>query len=128
MNEAARRIAVVDDEVPVCRALQRLLRLAGFEVDTFSSGKEFLDSLPVQVPDCVILDLQMPGMTGIEVQARLAETHRDVPVIIITGHDFPAARSLTLAAGAIAYLRKPVSEEMFLEAIGRCPAPPPSRL
>ena len=110
----------MDDEPSLCRALQRLLRLAGFDVDTFACGEEFLQSLSAVVPECLILDLQMPGMTGLEVQSRLADTHRHIPVIIITGHDFPAARTLALTAGAVAYLRKPVSEEQLLGAIARC--------
>ena len=110
----------MDDEPSLCRALQRLLRLAGFDVDTFACGEEFLQSLSAVVPECLILDLQMPGMTGLEVQSRLADAHRHIPVIIITGHDFPAARALALTAGAVAYLRKPVSEELLLSAIGRC--------
>lgn len=113
----------MDDEPSLCRALQRLLQLAGFDVDTFAGGEAFLDSLPSGVPDCVILDVQMPGMTGLEVQSRLADAHAGVPVIVITGHDYPAARALALAAGAVAYLRKPVSEESLLAAIEGCLGP-----
>jgi FixJ family two-component response regulator len=121
VTEAARnRIAVVDDEPSLCRALQRLLRVTGFDVDTFACGEAFLASLDVRVPDCVILDLHMPGMSGLEVQSRLASLHRGVPVVILTGHDAPAVHALALVGGAAAYLRKPVSEDLLLAAIHRC--------
>lgn len=107
----------MDDEPSLCRALQRLLLVAGFEVDTFACGEAFLDSLSVRVPDCLILDLYMPGMPGLEVQARLAARHRATPVIVITGYDRPADRVRALAAGAVAFMRKPVSEELLLAAI-----------
>lgn len=120
MDEAvSHRIAVVDDEPSVRRAFQRLLRLAGFDVDTFACGEAFLASLSARVPDCVILDLHMPGMSGLEVQSRLADEHRAVPVVVITGYDVPAARANALAMGAVAFLTKPVSEELLLAAIRR---------
>lgn len=118
MSETTRqRVAVVDDEPSMCRALQRLLLVAGFEVDTYACGEAFLDSLSIRVPDCLILDLHMPGMPGLEVQARLAERHRTIPVIVVTGYDLPADRVKALAAGAVAFMRKPVSEELLLAAI-----------
>jgi FixJ family two-component response regulator len=118
--EARSRIAIVDDDRSMCTALQRLLRLAGFDVETFPSGEAFLGSLPAGTPDCLILDLQMPGMTGFEVQVRLAEARVGVPVVTITGHDSPAAQERALAGGARVYLRKPVCEEELLAAIERC--------
>jgi FixJ family two-component response regulator len=118
--EARSRIAIVDDDRSMCTALQRLLRLAGFDVEAFPSGEAFLGSLPAGTPDCLILDLQMPGMTGFEVQVRLAQAHVAVPVVTITGHDSPAAQERALAGGARVYLRKPVCEEELLAAIGRC--------
>ena len=121
MNETPRhRVAVVDDEPSLCRALQRLLRAAGFEVDTFACGEAFLASLSSRIPACVILDVHMPGMTGLEVQARLADERRDVPVIMITCCEVPAAQATALAAGAVAFLRKPVSEDVLLAAVRRC--------
>lgn len=116
----------------MCRALQRLLVAAGFTVDAFASGEEFLRSIRESVPDYVILDLHMPGMTGFEVQERLAEARVPVPVIVITGHDSPEARERALAAGAAAYLCKPADEDVLLAAIEKCraqstiPAPGPT--
>jgi FixJ family two-component response regulator len=110
-------IAVVDDEENVRRALQRLFRSAGMDVETFPSGAEFLEALKTREPDCVVLDLHMPGVNGFEVQARFTEAAISVPVIVITGHDTEESRCRALGAGAFAYLRKPVDDEILLEAI-----------
>ena len=110
-------IAVVDDEEPIRKALTRLLRSAGLDVESFPSGFEFLESIPSRHPDCVVLDLHMPGLNGFEVQARLAESSAPVPVVIITGHDSTETRALALAAQPLAYLRKPVDDQALLDAI-----------
>ena len=110
-------IAVVDDEEPIRKALTRLLRSAGLDVESFPSGFEFLESIPSRHPDCVVLDLHMPGLNGFEVQARLAESSAPVPVVIITGHDSTETRALALAAQPLAYLRKPVNDQTLLDAI-----------
>jgi FixJ family two-component response regulator len=111
------RVAVVDDEEPVRKAIERLLRSAGMDVETFASGPEFLDVVCNRQPDCVVLDLHMPEMTGFEVQAKLAESNARLPVIIITGHHTSESHSRALAGGASAYLSKPVSEHVLLDAI-----------
>jgi len=110
-------IAIVEDEEPIRKALKRLLRSAGMDVKSFPSGVEFLESLTNQWPDCVVLDLQMPVMNGFEVQARLAELRVSVPVVIITGHDSDETRALALAGFPVAYLRKPVNDQLLLDAI-----------
>jgi FixJ family two-component response regulator len=110
-------IAIVDDEEAVRKALMRLMRSAGLEAAMYSSGAEFLESLGTRRPDCVVLDLHMPGMSGFEVQARLAEDSEKLPVIIITAHDSPEARERALAAHARAYLRKPLDDQALLDAI-----------
>lgn len=112
-------IAVVDDDESVRRATRRLLRAAGFEVDTYSSGKEFLDAVKQRRPGCVIVDLHMPGMSGLEVQSTLAGSGLEIPVVFITAYDDPGARDRAVQAGAVAYLRKPFSEAVLLEAIER---------
>ncbi|HEY6242150.1 MAG TPA: response regulator, partial [Burkholderiales bacterium] len=101
-------IAVVDDDPFVLKALERLLRSAGFSVEAFASGAEFLRSADHHQPDCVVLDLHMPEMSGFEVQARLTLAHARVPVVVITGHDTPESRSRSLAGGVKSYLTKPV--------------------
>jgi FixJ family two-component response regulator len=110
-------IAVVDDEEPVRIALRRLLRSADLEVETFPSGAEFLDSLKSHQPACVVLDLHMPRVNGFAVQTQLVEAGSHLPVIVITGHDSPETRERVVAGGVSAYLRKPVDDQMLLDAI-----------
>jgi FixJ family two-component response regulator len=112
------RIAVVDDDPFVLRGLRRLLRSAGFDVDTYASGAEFLDAGGGNEPDCVVLDLHMPQTTGFEVQAQLAKSGRSTPVIVITGDDTPEAQSRAFRLGAKGYFGKPVDDEALLAAIG----------
>ncbi len=117
MTKACLLIAIVDDEEPVRKALMRLMRSAGLNVETFASGTEFLKSIETRLPDCVVLDLHMPHMNGFDVQAHLARKHAALPVIIFTGHDLPNARERAMAGGASAFLRKPVLDRTLLDAI-----------
>ena len=110
-------IAVVDDDESVRRATRRLLRTAGFEAETYASGTEFLEAIKHSRPSCVIVDLHMPGMSGLEVQSRLAVSGFEIPVLFITAYDDPGARDRALQAGAVNYLRKPFTEEALLQAI-----------
>ena len=110
-------VALVDDEAPVRRALGRLLRLAGHEVLSFESGQEFLDSLPARRPDCVLLDIQMPGLTGLQVRDRLKATQPTLPVVFITGGDDPELAKQALSGGAIGLLCKPFSQQDLLDAL-----------
>jgi FixJ family two-component response regulator len=89
MNKARQRIAVVDDEEAVRKALDRLLRSAGMDVATFATGSLFLDSLSAREYDCLVLDLHMPEVNGFDVQARLVEMESALPVVIITGTTRP---------------------------------------
>src|SRR5206468_79372 len=95
----------------------RLMRSVGLSVEMFGSGAEFLKSLETSVPDCVVLDLHMPHMSGFSVQAHLARKCAALPVIIITGNDLPNARDRAMAGGASAFLRKPVLDRTLLGAI-----------
>lgn len=97
--------------------LRRVLRLAGYEVAMFASGEDFLGSLAVRVPACVILDLNMPGLTGLEVQARLQGLAGALPAIFITGSDDPALDRPVLEAGGVALLRKPFPSDRLLELV-----------
>ena len=110
-------VAVVDDEEAVRRALERLLRSAGIETETFSTGGAMLEDLARRKPDCIVLDLHMPGMSGFEIQAALAERDLRIPVVVLTGHDTPEASERATASGAAAYLRKPVDGAVFLAAV-----------
>jgi FixJ family two-component response regulator len=112
-------IVVVDDEAEVGKSLQRLLRSVGFEAETFLSGHQFLESLSQRHPDCLILDVQMPGLTGLDVQRDLFATGIHFPVIVITGRDEPGVEQSALRAGAAAFLLKPVNDSELLGTIRR---------
>ena len=110
-------ISVVDDDDSVREALEALLRALEFEVGLFASALEFLRSDRVRKTDCLILDVRMPGMSGLELQRRLVETYRDVPVIFITAHGDEERRARALKGGAVDYLLKPFSEESLMNAV-----------
>jgi FixJ family two-component response regulator len=110
-------LAVVDDEESVRRALARMLSASQFEVDVFPSGQAFLDSLRTRLPDCVILDYQMPGLTGRDVQRQLTLAQIRVPIIVVTAHDQPALRERCLADGAVAYLAKPLQRARLVGVV-----------
>ncbi|HSK31175.1 MAG TPA: response regulator [Candidatus Limnocylindria bacterium] len=113
-------IAIVDDDTSVCRAVKRLVRSAGMEADTFTSGQEFVESLdgrPAPEVDCLVLDVQMPQMNGLEVQRRLETREHHIPIIFITAHDDDDIRTRALAAGAVAFLRKPFNDDLFIRTV-----------
>ena len=111
-------IAIVDDEESIRRAFLRLMRSAGLAAECFSSGAEFLNSLAICEPRCVVLDLHMPGMSGFEVQARLAHSWPHLPVIVVTGHHTVETRVQAMSAHPLAYLLKPIDDRLLLDAIG----------
>jgi len=119
MGDIPPLIAIVDDEVRVCRAMERLLRSAGFDVVTFNEGAEFLNFVESKQVDCAILDLHMPQMSGHDVQLRLGLTGRQVPVVIVTGQDSPESQQRAMTAGAVAYLRKPMDDTVLVAAVLR---------
>src|SRR4030095_6815737 len=104
MEKSRLRVAVIDDDESVRKALKRLLRAVNLDADAFASGREFLDSMASHVPDCVVLDLHMPGMSGLDVQGQLARKDLQIPIVVITGHDEPQARAQCAAPGAAAML------------------------
>jgi FixJ family two-component response regulator len=111
-------VAVVDDDESVCRAIKRLLHSAGIKAETFTSGDDLLSMLlaiPSYRPACVILDIQMPGTNGLEVQRQLAPM--GLPIIMITAHDELSVRQAALASGAAAYLRKPFNAAVLIKAV-----------
>ena len=108
-------ISVVDDDAAVRKALRRLLSSVDMSVATFDSGQAFLESLAVQSPDCLILDMHMPSISGLEVLHELSRIGAGVPTIVITAYDERATECLT--AGAQIYLRKPVDDHVLLSAI-----------
>lgn len=110
-------IAVVDDEAAVRKALLRLFRSSGYDARAFASGPEFLGTLPGSHYDCLVLDLHMPSMSGLDVQLDSAFLRAPVPTVVITGHDEPDTRRKCLAAGAGAYLSKPFDDNELLEVV-----------
>ncbi len=117
MAEPAPFVAIVDDEEPIRKALKRLMRAANLEAEVYASGAAFLDSLATRRPDCLILDLHMPGMTGLHVLQQLQQSGVHLPTIVITAYDEPETRTHCLAAGATAYLRKPLEDRLLLGAV-----------
>jgi FixJ family two-component response regulator len=112
-------IAVVDDDPSVLKALTRLLRTRAFAVRAFASAREFLAALPQGRPECLVLDLQMPKMSGLELHQHLMLNGINIPTIIITAHDDGGARQRCEAAGTAAYLLKPLHDIDFFAAIAK---------
>lgn len=110
-------IVVLDDDVSVCRALVRVLQATGHTARGFTSGAEFLNSLHFDSPDCLLLDLQMPGLSGVKVLQALSETVADFPVIIISAHEASSVREEAMSHGAVAYLGKPVDAAALVSAV-----------
>jgi FixJ family two-component response regulator len=115
--ESTFAVAVVDDDASVRKALSRLLGSAGYRTVSYASGAEFLETLSSHVPDCLVLDVHMPQMSGIEMLWRLVASGPRLPVVVITADDDPGMRERALAAGAAAYLAKPFSEHLLLDAV-----------
>ena len=110
-------IAVVDDDASMCGALQRLLRLEGFRTAAFASAEDFLHAGPLQDTACLIVDVRMPRMSGLELQRQLAMADCPMPLIFITAQSDEATRARALRAGAVAFLDKPFSDEVLLRAV-----------
>jgi FixJ family two-component response regulator len=110
-------IAVVDDDTQVRTALSRVLKAFNFRVIAFASGRAFLKSVALQRPDCVLLDLHMPELTGHDVQQQLTAAQIQLPIVVITAEKHLGARNKCLADGAIACLSKPVLPEALIAAI-----------
>jgi FixJ family two-component response regulator len=120
------RVIVVDDDESVRKALQRLLRASDLDADTFASAEDFLASLPhATPPDCLVLDLQMPGISGLDLQRQVVRAGLRFPIVVITGHDEPGMQARCVAAGASAYLRKPLEAGTLLAAIEAAINPAP---
>ena len=103
-------IAIVDDDASVREGLQSLIRSAGWRVETFVSAQEFLGRLGAEAPSCLILDLQLPGLSGLDLQKRMAKVGLEIPIVFLTGHgDIPASVQ-AMKAGAVEFLTKPLDE------------------
>ena len=113
-------ISIVDDDESVRDALRSLMDSIGYHAEVFASGEAFLKSPYVAQTDCLIADVRMPGMSGLELQERLNASGSAVPIVFISAHDDGEARAQGLRAGAVDFLKKPFSEESLLGAIGAC--------
>ena len=111
------RISIVDDDFLVRNALCRVCRSVGYEADCYESAEEFLEADSEQQPACLILDLHLPGQSGLELQSQLRDTNVVLPIIFITAVEDEDVRNLALARGAIEFLHKPLDAERFLDAI-----------
>ena len=120
----AHLIAVVDDDDSMRRALSRLLRGSNFDVLTFGSGYEFINSLRGHRPDCVVLDFQMPELTGGDVQCLLSLAEVELPVIIMTAYDHPVIREECLRRGAVACIAKCDLQDHLIATIAAAMVPP----
>ena len=119
MTEKKAAVYVVDDDPSVRKALERLLRSAGYHTMTFASAPEFLDFTCPDTPGCLILDIKMPRLSGLELQDRLSEKGILLPIIFITGHGTVPASVRAFKAGAMDFLQKPFKETELLDAACR---------
>jgi len=110
-------ITIVDDDEPLREALGSVLKAAGFVTDTFASAEEFLDSPQRSKTSCLILDVRLPGMSGIELQRRLRDANSEVPIIFVTAHGDGTLRDLVMKAGAAGFLNKPVRSDALLKEL-----------
>ena len=117
MAQVSSWIAIVDDDPSVLKALARLLSARAFQIRTYTSAREFLSALPGGLPECLIVDLQMPDMTGLELQRHLTRNGIQIPTIVITAHNEAGARERCEFAGAAAFLAKPLQDTSLLAAI-----------
>lgn len=110
-------ISIVDDDESVREAVRSLLKSVGYRPEVFASAEEFLRSPHSQETGCLILDIRMKGMSGLDLHRRLVASGSSIPVIFITAHGGEDAEAEALAAGAVAFLRKPFREESMLRAV-----------
>jgi FixJ family two-component response regulator len=117
MTHVGQFIAIVDDDPAVLKALKRLLSARSYRTETYGSAHQFLASLHDRLPECLIVDQQMPEMTGLDLQKRLTRSGIKIPTIIITAYDEVGMRERCKSAGVIAFLSKPLQESALLAAI-----------
>lgn len=116
-NNSTTRILLADDEIEFVSTLAARLELRGYVTDIVNSGEATLEAISRQVPDLLLLDLKMPDLDGLEVLAKLRENHKDLKVIILTGHGSFSAGNQGMALGAFDYIMKPVELSLLLEKI-----------
>jgi len=117
MSAAVPMVFIVDDDLSVRESLELLIRNEGWQVETFESAQEFLDRPRAILPTCLVLDVTLPGLTGLELQERIASERDDMPIIFITGHGDIPTTVRAMKAGAVEFLTKPFCDERLLNAI-----------
>jgi FixJ family two-component response regulator len=117
MSPATPIVFVVDDDISVRESLELLIRGEGWQPETFASAQEFLNRPPAIVPSCLILDVSLPGLNGLDLQDRVAVDRTDMPIIFITGHGDIPMTVQAMKAGAVEFLTKPFKDEILLSAV-----------
>jgi FixJ family two-component response regulator len=117
MSNAIPVVFIVDDDVSVRESLELLVRDEKWKPETFASAQEFLDHPRKRVPSCLVLDLSLPGLNGLELQKQLAVGHTDIPIIFITGHGDVPQSVQAMKAGALEFLTKPINSDALVSAI-----------
>jgi FixJ family two-component response regulator len=117
MNGPSARVFVVDDDVTVCVALSRLMRAAGLHVETFGTATELLRTDRLKDADCLVLDVHLPDLSGLELQAQLAQLGLELPIVFITGRGDIPMSVRAMKAGALEFLIKPFDDQQLLDAI-----------
>lgn len=110
-------VAIVDDDLSAREGLSSLIRSVGLRVETFASAQEFLDRSGAEPPSCLVLDLQLPGLSGLDLQKRMAEGELQIPIVFLTGHGNIPASVQAMKGGAVEFLTKPFDEQELLDAI-----------
>ena len=116
-QESKAIVFVVDDDISMREALEGLVRSAGLAVETFASAQDFLDQRKADGPSCLVLDVRLPGLSGLDLQKRIVEANREIPIVFITGHGDVPTSVRAMKAGAIEFLTKPFSDQALLDAI-----------
>jgi DNA-binding NtrC family response regulator len=124
MNHASAAVHIVDDDVSVRESVQALISSANFRVETFASAREFLQRCRTELPGCLVLDVHLPGLSGLELQRRLTDAHLEVPIVFITGHGDIPTSVRAMKSGAIEFLTKPLDNDALLAAIRQAIARP----
>jgi FixJ family two-component response regulator len=117
VSETAGVVFVIDDDEPMRHSLENLIRSVGLQVEAFASAQEFLRGKRPDVPGCLVLDVRLPGLSGLDLQKRMAEADIEIPIIFITGHGDIPMTVQAMKAGAVEFLTKPFRDQALLDAI-----------
>lgn len=110
-------VFVVDDDESVCKSLERLMKSVGLDVRTFTSAESFLSQGHLNAPGCLVLDVRMPGIGGLELQEKLTRSGSQIPIIFISAHKDDREREKGLRSGAVAFLQKPFEDQTLIDAV-----------